>query len=1128
MANETQFLATVSKVVTRLQGLVTVTERAGAALGAVGATAQKTASATTSIEGLTQKVNKAQSAVQSYTTVQAQANKAAANVSPGKATADGASGTNTVAESTQFTTLMDRLYPDGKRSREYQRDQKLLTDAIGADSDQTNTYREALQRLSDEYERNQFAASTWGQVTSASVGFIEKAFADKWKSILTKSDDFMANLKQSFKGFLAEMLHMAITKPIMVRIGAALGGGGLAGQVSEILGGGSSGGFNLESVWNTVSSAYNVTTSGLGQAWSAGWTSGDGFIGGLTGAIKSSGAYVTSAVSSLFSSTSGSVVNGVYQIGSSAPVATVDLISNTVTQGGTVVGTASGATTAATSALSASSAVMYGIGGAIQGYLKAGVKGAVAGAGGAVAGAYAGAAIGSAVPIIGNVIGAAIGAVLGGMFGASLFGGDWVTKDEGFQLGVTNGELESHSFEYQKKKGGLFSSNKKRTQLSAMDPELQAALDNTYAATLGTAIGLFDALNVTLNDGVLDGLSVAATQISTRDKTAEQIQEEISKWFTTLGDAAVGTIANATGEASLVGYTLSKLTTSLNALMQLNEILEKTNNGMLDVSVGGLHLAERLAELGGGMERFAGVTAGYYEKFVPEAERADDVLIDVGRQFRSLSIAFPETRDGFRQLVEAMDVTTTAGQDGYVALMNLAAGADAAYTILENRTQAATQAAADAALTLQELLMGNANAAFSALQRSINAQKTSINDMITTARSNAAGLTSVSNALSSALKALRGDSDSAVRMLRNQAKATVVAALAIARAGGSLSNFEGLENALSVISDNDTSLYSSLEDFSREQGRNANLISELNRLNGKQISSSEKTIAALEAQLTGLDKQLEFAQQQMDALNGVDNSVKSVADAIKDMNAAVVAAIASITGKISPQSAGVLIDSIYKDKLGRPADDGGKAYWQDQLASGNLNAGNITGAITNAAAIEAAYKAAGIAMNDGASYWATQLTTGALTAAQLQEAVRNAALANGQLPKYATGGLISGPGTGTSDSILARLSNGEYVMSADAVRMFGTGLLDQMNTGRLATFASDEAGPMLQLARPAPIYTNSSQIQGSGNAELLAEFRQLRQENRQAQFQIAKNTQKLEVLMRKWDEEGTPQERDYV
>jgi hypothetical protein len=45
----------------------------------------------------------------------------------------------------------------------------------------------------------------------------------------------------------------------------------------------------------------------------------------------------------------------------------------------------------------------------------------------------------------------------------------------------------------------------------------------------------------------------------------------------------------------------------------------------------------------------------------------------------------------------------------------------------------------------------------------------------------------------------------------------------------------------------------------------------------------------------------------------------------------------------------------------------------------------------------------------------------------------------------ASGGFISGPGTSTSDSIPAMLSNGEYVINAASVRALGTPLLDRIN-----------------------------------------------------------------------------------
>ncbi len=54
---------------------------------------------------------------------------------------------------------------------------------------------------------------------------------------------------------------------------------------------------------------------------------------------------------------------------------------------------------------------------------------------------------------------------------------------------------------------------------------------------------------------------------------------------------------------------------------------------------------------------------------------------------------------------------------------------------------------------------------------------------------------------------------------------------------------------------------------------------------------------------------------------------------------------------------------------------------------------------------------------------------------------------------YATGGYIRGPGTGTSDSILARLSNGEFVMRAAAVRHYGPALMAAMNGLQLPKFA---------------------------------------------------------------------------
>ena len=62
---------------------------------------------------------------------------------------------------------------------------------------------------------------------------------------------------------------------------------------------------------------------------------------------------------------------------------------------------------------------------------------------------------------------------------------------------------------------------------------------------------------------------------------------------------------------------------------------------------------------------------------------------------------------------------------------------------------------------------------------------------------------------------------------------------------------------------------------------------------------------------------------------------------------------------------------------------------------------------------------------------------------------------------FASGGYVTGPGTTTSDSIPARLSAGEYVLRAEAVRRVGVDFLHALNGG---FFAPRWSGPRLAFA----------------------------------------------------------------
>ena len=86
----------------------------------------------------------------------------------------------------------------------------------------------------------------------------------------------------------------------------------------------------------------------------------------------------------------------------------------------------------------------------------------------------------------------------------------------------------------------------------------------------------------------------------------------------------------------------------------------------------------------------------------------------------------------------------------------------------------------------------------------------------------------------------------------------------------------------------------------------------------------------------------------------------------------------------------------------------------------------------------------------------TVTTTGAMQMLSVSAMEASAALTTisatsvaGGWSIFASGGAVVGPGTGTSDSIPARLSNGEYVINSAAVKAIGRDRLDAINAGEV-------------------------------------------------------------------------------
>lgn len=945
----------------------------------------------------------------------------------------------------QFEKLHDELNPAEVAAREYGKQQDLLNDIIARGGENADKARADLVKLQEQYEENNQATSEWAKWTEGALDRVDSAFADAWRNIGDGFDSFRDSLTNAFKQMLAELAHMAITKPIIMQIGASLGiGGGSAGAGLMSLGGGAggSGGSLLADAWNYGSSAYSAVTSGFGQAVMAGWNSG-----GLTGAFAGGWGYGSNAISGLGSTISGwgSTAAGWFGGGSAAGAggAGFGLGQPLVTGGVGNAGFASGGMFSGSAAWGAPTSALAGIGGALYGYGQSGWKGAVTGG----AGTYVGAALGS----IAGPIGTAIGAALGGYIGGSLFGGDWQTKDVGLSLRADDGQFIGQRYEYQKKKGGLFGGGGSRLRYRALDEETNAALQSTFDATQEGVVGLFEALSYDIEDGVFAGLDIARKHISTKGKTEEEIQQAIAEWFGSAADAMTAELNKvfATG----LDLDFEGMQAFVGNLQGVNALFEQLNYELYESTVAGGRMAEQLSAVAGGFDVLAANVSTYYDAYYTAAEKTANVVESITQAFEEAEVTLAGNRAEYRAMVDNIDRTTEAGREMFATLMALSGQAATYYDILEGQ------------------LLGAANNAYAALQRSIANQQQEIQRAASGTAAAISALTGVSNSLDAALKRLRGSSDDTVRMLRAQAVMTLNSALVTARAGGSLADYAGLQDALEVASNMDTSLYRSLEDFEREQGRTANLIAELEKVNGKQLSTEQRMLEKYEQQLSALDKQLAFAQAQLDALNGIDNSIMGVAAAIAAMNASVVAALQGLPKGAAqantPQNNRSIVDSIYQSVLGRgtEGDEAGAAFWANALQSGTATYQDIAASIAKGALGNSAESAA--------------------TKKSAEEYLKGLGI-----PGFASGGLFGG-----------------------GLRIVG------------------ENGPELEVTGPSRIY-NASQtaamLGGGGSAETVAELRQLRADIRTDLRSIAKHTMKTAKYteyLEHFDADGLPPER---
>lgn len=541
-------------------------------------------------------------------------------------------------------------------------------------------------------------------------------------------------------------------------------------------------------------------------------------------------------------------------------------------------------------------------------------------------------------------------------------------KDQGIQ-GTLGGEAGFEGQQYRFYEGGLFRSDK--TTYSAIDPELARVLAGGFSAVQDQVTDFAEALSLptdrikgfttdikvsfkgldeagiqkALQDALATGSNELAQQVlGTLTTTTREVTETLAGGMGDWGDGTMQTVTRTIEETTYAASeyaregekaidTLTRLATSVTTV---NDWFERLGLSLYEASLQGADAASSLAELFGGLENFSAAASSYYEAYYSEAERAAQVTREVAEGLAELGISMPASREGFRALVEAQDLSTEAGRATYAALLQLAP-AFASVT-------ASVQSAEDA-------LEQQRRDAYSALERSAAAQKRVLQGQLQAARDVAGALESVFGVLHDNVRELYGEVESTRAQQAAQASQFIAQAVATALASGYLPDSDQLSEAIAAARGGlDASNYGG-DSAERDYAALvlAGQLAELEDVAGKQLTDAQRTVAELERQTEQLDETLVFWQQQIDIASGTYAGVLSVSAAIDRLSVLLGGGGGAPGGPESIGGGGEVIGPAYRDRGVVPRADYGadvaltsfdkfKAWYQGHATNANVAA----------------------------------------------------------------------------------------------------------------------------------------------------------------------------------------------
>ena len=617
-------------------------------------------------------------------------------------------------------------------------------------------------------------------------------------------------------------------------------------------------------------------------------------------------------------------------------------------------------------------AVTPAVGGAVAGAGAGVAGGAAAGAAGFLGTAWTGLSSGFMTSVYGG-LGGTVGAVSGGLaaggvqgfataIGAlaapiaaiiavfSFFKKKTTQLDGGLKITADNVGVLVEEFKVIQTKRFWGLSKKTKTELNQAASDLSDPIVAAVSTIQANALAMAETIGLGA-----DAFSSFAynVSLSLKDMDAEQAQAAVEAELAKLGDAfanaALGWFEETQGILQ-AGETWSQALERLaNSLTTVNGTMGYLGKALFDISVSGAKAASELIGFFGTLENFNAAQSAYLNAFYSDQERLNLALADMGKTFAALGVEVPASNAAFRALVDAQDLTQSSGRAMYAALIQIAPAFDQVGKATEElATAAATAAAAITAQNAELISQARGN-----LDRAIAAEGEALKARLDVAQDAFNESKSVVDGLRKSLRGLRQED----RLLASRRSAQGV--LAGSLAGGRITDSDAFRDALDVVAEPSEGLFDNFTDYQRDFLLTANTIAALDRKAGAQLSTDELT-------LQSIDMQLEQLQIIANSFSEQITAIMSVEEAVRALGALGVSAGGATGSSGSSEPELGVVEKAYIDVLGRAGDEAGLKFWNGLLASGAVPLANFLGEF------------------------------------------RKGAVANGEVPRFAAGGLHMG------------------------------------------------------------------------------------------------------------------------